>query len=243
MEARFAIGRAAVSTHITQLEDARVLVRELDRTVRLIDAHGIQVLIVEGHRVASTADAGAAIVTEALRVNLEERLQHREGPRPDIAAFFASHPPGATFDTDGLIQRPEALDAPQARALSKDRWRLKIYWVRTRPPGPEGELPRPSMPAFYHPPPAHIVIINADWVPLARVVARQAASRPSAEIWEATYPLVEREVADALGAAVRRKGIDAGGLNDVLHELIVDCLPIVEQRLRNTLQRRESRSS
>jgi len=99
------------------------------------------------------------------------------------------------------------------------------------------------VPAFYYVPPAHIVIINADWPPLGRVVARQAPSRSPVEIWEATYPLVEREVAEALGAAVRRKGIDGRELNDDLHELLVDRLPIVERRLRDALQRRESRSS
>jgi len=244
MEARFAIGRAAVSTHITQLEDARVLVRELDRTVRLIDAHGMQVLIVEGHRVASTADAGAAITTEALRANLEERLQQREGPRPDIAAFFASQGSGPTFETDGPIQRPEALDAPQAQALSKDRWRLKMYWVRTRQPGPEGGLPRPSMPAFYHPPPAHIVIINADWPPLARLVQRHASAIPSAEVWESTYPLMEREVTDALAAAFRAlEDLDSPDLNDEMHQRLMQRLPQFERRLRDALELRRPEST
>lgn len=94
------------------------------------------------------------------------------------------------------------------------------------------------MAAFYYPPPAHIVVVNADWPPLVRVVARYAAGWPSAEIWDASYPLVEREVADALGTAVRRKGIDARDLNEDLHELLADRLPRVEQRLQDTLQRR-----
>lgn len=243
MQARFAIGRAAVSTHVTQLVDGRVLVRELDRSVRLINPHGMQVLVTEGHRVASTADAAAALLTEALRTNLNERLQGVQGSQPDIAAFFDSQPTGPTFETDGSIQRPEALDAPQAQALSKDRWRLTLYWVRTDASHPEESPLRPSVAAFYHPPPAHIVIINAGWPPLARLVARQSADAPIAGAWEATYPLFEREVADALGAAVRRDGIDSRGLNTALHEGLTKRLPKFEQRLNAAMQRRHCDSS
>ncbi|MDQ3675563.1 MAG: helix-turn-helix domain-containing protein [Actinomycetota bacterium] len=238
MQTRFAIGRAAVSSHITQLEDAFMLARELDRTVRLIDPHGVQIVIVEAHRLASTAAGSAALTAEALRANLEERLQDRPTRGPDISAFFASQATGPTFETDGPIQRPNAVDAPQAQALPTERWRLTIYWVKTNDSRSEDAPLRRSVAAFYYAPPAHIVIVNADWPPLARVVARQITSRPSAEVWEATYPLVEREVADALGAAVRRKGIDARDLNEDLHELLGDRLPSVEQRLRDALQRR-----
>jgi len=45
---------------MTQLKDALVLTRELDRTVRLIDPHGLQVVLVEAHRLASTATGSAA---------------------------------------------------------------------------------------------------------------------------------------------------------------------------------------
>lgn len=242
MHTRFAIGRAAVSTHITQLEDALMLVRDLDRTVRLIDPHGLQVVIVEGHRLASTAAGGAALTTEALRVDLEERLRGRRTGRPDISTFFAAQSATPSFETDGPIQRPNAFDAPQAQALPMEPWRLKIYWAKTNTSRSEDAPLRRSVPALYCAPPAHIVIVNADWPPLVRVVTRQAASRSSDEIWEAIFPLFEREVADVLGVAVRRKGIDARDLNDALHELLADRLPIVEQ-LHDALQRRKSKSS
>jgi len=238
MQPRFEIGRAAVSTHVTQLVEGRVLVRELDRSIRLIDPHGMHVLITEGHRFASTADTSAALITQALRANLDERLQDSQSAHPDIAAFFDSQPTGPTFETDGPIQRPEALDAPQAQALSKDRWRLKLYWVGTNASRPEASPLRPSVAAFYHPSPAHIVIINAGWPPLARLVARQSADAPIAEAWEATYPLFEREVADAIGAAVRRDGFDSQGLNTALHEGLTKRLPKLEQRLNAAMQRR-----
>jgi DNA-binding transcriptional ArsR family regulator len=243
MHARFAIGRAAVSTHITQLEDARVLTRERDRTVRLINAHGMQILVLEAHRVASTADASAAIITEALRANLEERLQDRQSSRPDISAFFASQPTGPSFETDGPIQRPEALDAPQAQALSKDRWRLKMYWVRTRPPGQQEEMPRHSTPAFYHPPPAHIVIINADWPPLTRLVERHSERTRPADVWESIYPLIEREVADALAAAFHSVKPDSDDLNAAMHERLTKRLPHIERRLQDAVGRRPHESS
>jgi hypothetical protein len=80
-----------------------------------------------------------------------------------------------------------------------------------------------------------------------------AASRPSRrapfsgrvdrEAWEATYPLFEREVADAMGAAVRRDGIDSQGLNTALHEGLTKRLPKLEQRLKAAMQRRHRDSS
>jgi len=59
-----------------------------------------------------------------------------------------------------------------------------------------------------------------------------------AEVWDATYPLFEREVADALGVAVRRDGFDSRGLNTALHEGLTKRLPKLEQRLNAAMQRR-----
>lgn len=203
MQERFAIGRAAVSTHITQL-------------------------------------AGAALLTEALRANFEERLQDRQGVQPDVSAFFAAQPSGPTYDTAGPIQRPEVLDAPQTQALSKDRWRLKMYWVRTRPPRPREELPRHSMPTFYYPPPAHIVIINADWPPLTRLVERETERTRLAVVWDSTYPLMEREIADALAVAFRNAAPKSDELNAALRERLLKRLPQIERRLQDALERRVS---
>ncbi|MEJ7785984.1 MAG: hypothetical protein WKF96_14355, partial [Solirubrobacteraceae bacterium] len=199
MQLRFGIGRPAISGHITQLEAGLVLARSADgRAIRLVDPHGMQVLILDAHRLASTAIGSAALVTAAVRADLEDKLQASQASRPDFSAFFAYRSEEPTFDTDGVIQRPGATRVPQAHALSREGWKLDIVWVATDVTGPGVGSLRHSVPARYYPPRAHLLAINADWPPLVRAVERHASGMTPAEAWEAACGLMEREAVHAL---------------------------------------------
>ena len=238
MQSRFGIGRSATSTHITQLEIALLLVRGIDGANRLIDPHGLDVFLSEGHRVASTAIGSAALTTEALRAHYEGHRQTRDVSRPDISTFFSGPRDGPSFNTDGVIQRPAATRVPQAHALSSEGWKLDIVWVASDVTETVGGSLRHSVPARYYPPRAHLLVINADWPPLVRAIERRAPERSRAASWDAACALMEREAVDALGLAVRRRLLDSDDLDDVLHDHLVERLPVVEQRLADVLQRR-----
>ena len=237
MQSRFGIGRSATSTHITQLEIALLLVRGIDGANRLIDPHGLDVFLSEGHRVASTAIGSAALTTEALRAHYEGHRQTRDVSRPDISTFFSGPRDGPSFNTDGVIQRPGEVEVPQSQALSTGRRELDIVWVGTGSAPGVGLLPH-SVPARYYPGRAHLLVMNADWPPLVRAIERRAPERSRAASWDAACALMEREAVDALGLAVRRRLLDSDDLDDVLHDHLVERLPVVEQRLADVLQRR-----
>lgn len=237
MQSRFGIGRSAISTHITQLEIALLLMRGIDGANRLIDPHGLDVFLSEGHRVASTAIGSAALTTEALRDYYEGHRPTRDASRPDISTFFAGPRDGPSFNTDGVIQRPGGVGVPQSNALSTDRRELDIIWVGTGSAPGVGRL-RHSVPARYHPGRAHILVLNADWPPLVKVIERQEPETSRAASWNAACALMEREAVDALGLAARRRLLDSDDLDGILHDHLVERLPVVEQRLADVLQRR-----
>ncbi|MDQ3643902.1 MAG: hypothetical protein M3356_00090, partial [Actinomycetota bacterium] len=81
------------------------------------------------------------------------------------------------------LSRAKALSRSCARSrMDSSSSKLMVSpRVKTNATSPEDAPLKRSVPAFYYAPPAHIVIVNADWPPLARVVASQAPSRPSVD--------------------------------------------------------------